>query len=105
MTTYTFKDTITKEIIDIVLDMNEYDEFKQLNPHLERHFDIDSVPPVIGGFNYNSKIDSGFKEVLSKVAEAHPGSTLADSHLSKSIKQARTERAVKQWKKKTNSLQ
>jgi len=105
MATYTFKDITTQELIDVVLDMNDYDEFKLLNPHLERYFDIESIPPVIGGFNYNSKIDSGFKEVLSKVAEAHPGSALADSHLSKSIKQSRTERAVKQWKKKTNSLQ
>jgi hypothetical protein len=105
MATYTFKNTITEEVIDIVLDMNDYEEFKNLNPHLERYFDIDSVPPVISGFNYNSKIDSGFKEVLSKVAEAHPESTLAQSHLSKSIKQSRTERAVKQWKKKNNTLQ
>lgn len=105
MATYTFKDSNTQEIIDVVLDMSDYEDFKNQNPHLERHFDIDSVPPVISGFNFNSKIDSGFKEVLSKVAEAHPGSTLADSHLSKSIKQSRTERAVKHWKKKTNSLQ
>jgi hypothetical protein len=42
-----------------------------------------------------SKTPSGFKEVLSKVAEAHPGSNVAERHHRKSIKEARTSEVVK----------
>ncbi len=38
---------------------------------------------------------SGFNEVLSKVAEAHPGSKLADTHGNKTIKDIKTKQVIK----------
>ena len=46
------------------------------------------------------KTDSGFKDVLSKIGEAHPGSPLAQQTQKKSIKQIRTEQAVAKNKKR-----
>jgi predicted nucleic acid-binding Zn ribbon protein len=96
MPTYTFKDTETQEVFDVVISMSELDEYKKEHPNHERHFD--EAPSIVSGGRSNS--DSGFKEVLSKISEAHPNSALADQHLKKSIKQVKSERVVKEWKKR-----
>jgi hypothetical protein len=43
----------------------------------------------------SNKVPSGFNEVLSKVAEAHPTSPVADRHGKKSIKDVKTREIVK----------
>ena len=43
----------------------------------------------------DSKTDSGFKEVLSKAAEAHPNSPLAERYGRKSVKQTQVDRVRK----------
>ena len=43
----------------------------------------------------DSKTDSGFKEVLSKVSEAHPNSPLASRYGKRSIKDTQIERVRK----------
>lgn len=98
MPVYTFRDVETNEIFDISMRMSELDEYKQENPNHERYFD--EVPALISGSG--KKVDGGFNEVLTKISEAHPDSELANQHLRKSIKQAKTERVVKEWKKKQN---
>jgi len=100
MPTYTFVDTNTKEVFDVVISMKEYSDYLKEHPHHERYFD--QAPLVISG--HGLKTDSGFKEVLSKISEAHPNSPLAEKHLQKSIKQSKTERVVKEWRKKTTNL-
>jgi hypothetical protein len=49
-------------------------------------------------------VPDGFKEVLSKVSEAHPGSALAQKHTRKTIKQARTEQVVKKHVERTTGV-
>jgi hypothetical protein len=99
MPTYTFRDIETGDIIDVMMSMKDLDEYKREFPNHERYFD--EVPALISGSG--QKVDGGFNEVLSKISEAHPDSPLADHHLRKSIKQSRTERIVKEWKKKNYS--
>ena len=96
MPVYTFKDVESNEIFDVQMRMNDLDDYKKENPNHERHFD--EAPMLVSGTGIRS--DSGFNEVLTKISEAHPESPLADRHLRKSIKQAKTERIVKEWKKK-----
>ena len=49
------------------------------------------------------KSDSGWKENLSRIAEAHPRSALADRHGKKSIKEIKTKQVVeKHLSKKRN---
>lgn len=97
MPTYTFKDTETGDILDVTMSMKDLDDYKKEFPNHERYFD--EVPGIISGTGIKS--DSGFNDVLTKISEAHPESPLAERHLRKSIKQAKTERIVKEWKKKT----
>jgi hypothetical protein len=93
MPTYTFKNTNTQEIFDVILSMNEYDVYKSQHPNHERYFD--EPPKVVSGVSTTNRVPDGFKEVLSKVSEAHPTSVVAQKHGKKSIKQIKTEQIVK----------
>lgn len=100
MPVYTFIDKQTNEIFDVSMRIKDLDDYKEENPNHERYFD--EVPALVSGVN--QKVSSGFNDVLTRIAEAHPTSELADRHISKSIKQVRTERAVKEWRKKSSSV-
>ena len=43
----------------------------------------------------DSKTDSGWKEVMSKISEAHPASNLAERYGKKSVKQTQIEKTIK----------
>jgi hypothetical protein len=98
MPTYTFIDTQTKEVFDVIMSMSDLDDYKKENPQHERHFD--EAPVIVSASSSSLKSDDGFKEVLSKISEAHPASELAEKHLRKSIKQVKTDRVVKEWRKR-----
>jgi hypothetical protein len=95
MPVYTFRDRETNELIELTLRIADYDSFLSSNPNLERY--IDSVPGLVSGSG-SIKTDSGFKEVLSKVAEAHPNSELADRTLSRSATQVKVDNAVNKYR-------
>ena len=44
--------------------------------------------------------DDGWKENLSRIAEAHPTSALAQTHGDKSVKDTKTRQAVEKWRNK-----
>lgn len=92
MPVYSFKDKITNEIFDVTLRISDYDNYVTSNPDVERY--IDSVPSIVGGVG-GIKSDNGFKEVLSKVAEAHPNSALANKTVSRTTSQVRTDNVKK----------
>jgi hypothetical protein len=97
MPTYEFINKKTKKLVEVVVKISDYDQFKRDNPHLERYFgtapgfSFDGKAYVAGGVN----TDDTFKEVLAKIGEAHPNSPLAATHgRPKTIKQAQSDRAV-----------
>ena len=92
MPIYTFRDKDTDELIELTLRIADYDSFLSSNPNLERY--IDSFPGLVSGRG-SIKTDSGFKEVLSKVAEAHPNSDLAQKTISRSSTQVKTDQVKK----------
>jgi len=97
MPTYTFEDTNTGEVFETVMRISERDEFIKENPHIKQL--ITGAPMIVGGVG-GMKNDAGWGEVLSKAAEAHPNSPLADRYGSKTIKQIKTEQAVKKHRAK-----
>jgi hypothetical protein len=46
----------------------------------------------------HSKTDDTWKEVLAKVAEAHPNSKVGRQHGRRSIKQIKSDQVVEKWK-------
>ena len=90
MPTYTFHNKVTGVVEDKILKMSEKEQYLKDNPDVEQvHTGINIVAGV-GGI----KQDSGWKENLSRIAEAHPRSSLAERHGNKSIKDIKTKQVV-----------
>ncbi len=87
MPTYSFINQATGKVEDHFMSFSELDDFKKTNPHLEQ---MVSAPAIVGGVSIRDKQSGGFKEVMSKIAEKHPGSNL-DSYRKKSINEVKTK--------------
>lgn len=94
MPTYAFRDKATGNISEIILRMSEYDQYVKDHPNLERFFTPDQALNIISGVG-GIRTDQGFKEVLSKISEAHPRSPLADKTRSRSTKEVKTDQVLK----------
>ena len=99
MPTYTFHNIQTGVVEEKVMKIAEKEQYLKDNPSVEQvHTGINIVAGV-GGI----KSDSGWKDNLSRIAEAHPRSALADRHGKKSIKDIKTKQVVeKHLSKKRN---
>lgn len=97
MPTYKFLNTETGEEFEDFISISRKEELLKLNPHIES---IIQAPAIISGTSASSKVPEGFKEVLSKVAEAHPESPVGERYRKKSIKEVRTKEIVDQHYKK-----
>lgn len=89
MPRYDFLNTETNEIEEHMMSYTKLDEFKENNPHLKQQI---TALNIVGGTGDRVKTDDGFKEVLSRIGDAHPGSSL---NTNKSIKDIKTKEIVK----------
>ena len=96
MPTYQFRNTQTNEEFEVLMKISEREEYLKNNPHIQS---IITAPALVSGVSTSNsrsgRVPSGFNEVLSKVAEAHPTSKVAQRFGKKSIKQVKTEQIVK----------
>lgn len=104
MPTYTFRDMNTGEEFEAFMKISELDEFRKNQPNLVL---VVSAPGIVGGTGDRVKTDGGFKDVLKKIGDAHPGSELHSKHGSKDIKREKSLQVIKkhsdiQAKKKYN---
>lgn len=101
MPTYSFIDTNTGEEFDMMMKISEREEYLKKNKHIQP---MVSAPSIVSGVSTSTqyRVPNGFKEVLSKVAEAHPASNLANKMGGKSIKQVKTEQVVKKHIERVN---
>lgn len=106
MPTYNFRNKKTGEITEEFMSISAREAFLKKNKNLEPY--MDSAP----SFNYSSggfrgvteRTDNGFKEVLSKIAEKHPASDLANKYgPKKSIKEIKTREVIKKHVEKRKS--
>ncbi len=96
MPTYQFLNTETAEEFEVLMKISEREEYLKNNPHIQP---VLTAPALVSGVSTSNsrtgRVPSGFNEVLSKVAEAHPTSKVAQRFGKKSIKQVKTEQIVK----------
>ena len=102
MPTYRFYNKITKKEYTDLMSISEMEEFIK-----KKHIKI--LPPtqvniVSSVGNIDSHTDSGWKEVLSKVSEAHPASHLANQYGKKSVKDTQVNNIIKKHKRKRAGL-
>jgi|TARA_R110000803_G_scaffold152502_4_gene217552 hypothetical protein len=95
MPTYTFINQATGEVEDHFMSWTELEDFHATNPHLEK---VITAPAIISGVEIRNKQSDGFKEVMSKIAEKNPGSSL-DGYRSKSHKEIKTKSIVEKHRK------
>ena len=93
MPTYNFRNKKTNEEWQDLMTIAEMEKFVK-----KKHIEL--LPPtqmniVSGVGSMDSKTDSGWKEVMSKISEAHPVSHLADRYGKKSVKDTQIDKVIK----------
>jgi hypothetical protein len=92
MPTYDFLDNETGEVTEHFMSYTKLDQFKEDNPNLKQ---VIGAPMITGGVGDRVKTDDGFKEVLSKVGKAYPGSDVDRRYNGTSVKDSQTRAIVK----------
>ena len=95
MPTYNFKNTETGEEWEELFSMSEREKFLEQNPHIQQ---LPSLFAMSGGTGDRIKNDGGWKDNMSRIAEAHPGSPLAYRYGKKSTKDINTRQVLKKHK-------
>ena len=93
MPTYRFLNTKTNEEYEDLMSIAEMESLTK-----KKHIKL--LPPtqmniVTSVGSIDSKTDGGWKEVMSKAAEAHPNSPLAERYGKKTVKQTQIEKVMK----------
>jgi len=79
-----------------------FQDFLQENPGLKQTISAAAIISGVAGLTH--KIDSGFKDVLSRIADANVGSPLAAEYGRKDIKSVKTRDLVNKYKNKAAKL-
>ena len=100
MPTYIFYDENEEIEWEEIMSISEREQFLSDHPHIKP---VMGSPMIVRGVS-RGKTDSGWNETLSKIAEAHPASELANRVNSSrdSVKQSRVKQAVEKWRKSHN---
>tara|TARA_Y100000593_G_scaffold44952_1_gene85607 strand:- start:35 stop:349 length:315 start_codon:yes stop_codon:yes gene_type:complete len=98
MPTYRFYNSKTKEEYTDLMSISEMEEFIK-----KKHIKL--LPPtqlniVSSTGTIDGKTDSGWKEVMSKISEAHPKSELANRYGKKSVKDTQIDNVIKKHRAK-----
>ena len=96
MPTYTFENTKTGKVYDEYMSIADRETYLEQNPHIKQLINKINIVSGTGGI----KTDSGWKENMSRIAEAHPTSPLAQRYGKRSIKQVKTEQVIKKHRKR-----
>ena len=98
MPTYKFKNLITGVVYEDFMSIKDMEKLKE-NPNIE--LQMPDTLNIISqtGDNIDAKTDSGWKETLAKISEAHPDSKLANQYgKRKSAKDVKTAEVRKKHK-------
>ena len=98
MPTYRFYNSKTKEEYTDLMSISEMEELIK-----KKHIKL--LPPtqlniVSSVGTIDGKTENGWKEVMSKISEAHPKSELAKRYGKKSVKDTQIERVIKKHRAK-----
>ena len=93
MPLYTFYNKRSKKEFTEMMSISEMESYLKKNKHIKQNITSVNIVAGVSGMSYRH--DQGWKEVQSKIAEAHPQSAFAKEHGKKSIKQIKTEQVVK----------
>ncbi len=96
MPTYTFENTKSGKVFDEYMSISDRETYLEQNPHIKQLITKINIVSGTGGI----KNDSGWKDNLQRIAEAHPTSALADRYGKKSIKEIKTKQVIEKHRKR-----
>lgn len=98
MPIYSFENIKTGKEYTEQMSMSELDNYLQKNKNVRQVFTTLNIVGGVAGLTH--KPDSGFKDVVQKIAEKHPSSPLAQKYKKKSIKEIRTKQVLDKHRKR-----
>jgi hypothetical protein len=98
MPTYTFENAKTGEEHTELMTIAEMESYLKKNKNIRQVFMPINIIAGVSGITH--KNDQGWKETLSKIAEANPHTPLGRQHGRKDVKTIKTKQAVQKMKKK-----
>ena len=98
MPIYTFENTKTGKVYDDMMSIAEKEEFLEKNKHIKQKLTTINISSGVVGVNM--KNDGGWKDNLSRIAEAHPNSELAKQHKRRSTKEVKTQQVVEKHRRR-----
>jgi len=101
MPIYSFENIKTGKEFTEHLTMSELDSYLLKNKNIRQIFTSLNIVGGVSGLTH--KQDGGWKDNLQRIAEAHPGSPLADRYKKKSIKEIKTKEAINKHRKRNAS--
>ena len=96
MPTYDFEDTKTGKTFTEFMSMSEKDKYLKKNKHIKQCLNKINIVGGVGGM----KNDQGWKENMSRIAEAHPTSPFADRFGKKSTKDIKTNQVIQKHRRR-----
>ena len=98
MPTYKFHNKNTGEVWEDFMGISASEEYLKENPHIEKM--VAGAPGLVSGHGDRTKTNGGFKEVLSKIAEANPTSALANDYGKKDAKSVAVRNITQKYRPK-----
>ena len=98
MPIYTFENTKTGKVYDDMMSIAEKEEFLEKNKHIKQNLTTINISSGVMGVNM--KNDGGWKDNLSRIAEAHPNSELAKQHKRRSTKEVKTQQVIEKHRRR-----
>ena len=98
MPIYTFENTKTGEVFDDMMSIADKESYLKKNKHIKQMLTTINISSGVMGVNM--KNDGGWKDNLSRIADAHPTSELAQQHRKRSIKEVKTQQVVEKHRKR-----
>ena len=99
MPIYTFENTKTGEVFDDMMSIADKEVYLSKNKHIEQKLTTLNISSGVRGMG-NMKNDGGWKDNLSRIADAHPTSPLADQHRKRTIKEVKTANVMAKHRKR-----
>ena len=98
MPTYVFVNTKTRKQFEEFMSISAREQYLKDNPDIQQVLTPTTLVSMVGSLE--SKTDSGFKEVMSKIAEKHPASPLAEKYNRKTSKEVKIKEIREKHRKK-----
>ena len=99
MPTYDFENTKTGKVWTDMMTIAEKESYLKKNKHIKQMLSKINISSGVVGMGA-MKNDNGWKEMQSRIAEAHPASNFAQQHGKRTAKDIKTQAVVKKHQKR-----